>query len=98
MAKPRRSAPGPDGITYLAGAAVGEPAVEVLWAVAQALMDGHDALGWLNASLMVLIPKWAAEDGDPASGRAVRTPEEAPHHVEQLRHQGGRQLLRRRPP
>lgn len=56
LAKPVRSAPGPDGVTYLAWAAAGEGAAEVLWAVAQALMSDRSAPSWLNASLMILIP------------------------------------------
>lgn len=72
LESPKRPAPGPDGVTYAALDKIGEPATDVLWGTAQALMERQAALARLNSALMVLIPKGEAEGDDESSGAACR--------------------------
>lgn len=56
----------------MAWAKIGELALDVLWAVTEALMAGVTAPFWVNVSSMVLIPK--GSEAEDECGRAVRAP------------------------
>lgn len=60
----RRSAPGPDGLTYLASSKVGAPAEHVVWAVTQSTMARDPVPYWVIVALMVALPKWMDDSGD----------------------------------
>ena len=58
----RRSAPGPDGIGYMAWRACAEVAADLVYECYKSILDG-DVPSWLNRSTLVFIPK-----GEPVAG------------------------------
>lgn len=59
----RRSAPGPDGIGYMAWRAGGEAVADVVFECYRSILVGGEVPEWLNESTLVFIPK-----GDPGAG------------------------------
>ena len=59
----RRSAPGPDGIGYMAWRAGGETAADIVYDCYKQILDGGEVPSWFHRSTLVFIPK-----GDPGAG------------------------------
>ena len=59
----RRSAPGPDGVGYMAWRAGGEAAADVVFQCYRGILEGGEVPEWFNESTLVFIPK-----GDPGAG------------------------------
>ena len=59
----RRSAPGPDGIGYMAYKACGDEAADVVYGCYKSIVSGDVVFDWFNRSTMVFTPK-----GEPVAG------------------------------
>lgn len=74
LACSKPSAPGPDGITYLAWSKVGARAEDVSWAVTQSMMAGDPVPDWVNPALIVFMPKGRDDSDDAERGTSIWLP------------------------